>query len=325
MKIVVTGSSGMVGTNIKGIVEQYPEHEFTFISRSEGPNGRGINLTNRTNIFHFFSSHYFDACIHLAANVGGLYKNETNNIRMFSDNIAMNENVIDACHKYGVKRGIFVLSSCIYTPHPSKFPMDETMIHEGPPHNSNEGYAYAKRMLEMQCRNYNKAYDHEYICVIPVNLFGPYDNFNIKDAHLIPAVMHRWYNAKKNNEDKFLAYGTGAPLRQFLYAPDFAKLICNLLTDGKYKSTQPLICCDDKEYTIRKTLETLAEVMEIDKNKIKWDMTKSDGCMRKTVTNEKLKLVYPNLNLTSLRHGLFKSYNWFKDNYDEVRGAMNTQ
>ena len=132
MKIIVTGSSGMVGTNIKGIVEQYPGHQFTFVSRSEGPNNKGVNLVNRTETFHLFSSNYFDACIHLAANVGGLYKNEANNIKMFSDNIAMNENVIDACHKYGVKRGIFVLSSCIYTPHPSKFPMDENMIHEGP-------------------------------------------------------------------------------------------------------------------------------------------------------------------------------------------------
>ena len=314
MRIVVTGGNGLVGSSIKKIAHNYPEHEFVFLTRSD------CELTSYMDVLSFFSraDNKFDYIIHLAAKVGGLFMNLNSNVEMFSDNIKINENILSACKKYNIKRGIFCLSSCIYPCNPSRFPMDETMIHESPPHPSNEGYAYAKRMLELQCRQYNKAYGTEFICVIPVNLYGSYDNFSIKNGHVIPAIMNRFHGEKAKKNGKFTVYGTGKPYRQFLYAPDFAKIMCNILLDRKYDNTEPIICCND-ETTIREMVNNLADTMCINRDQLEWDTNKSDGCMKKTVDNSKLCYYYPNFKFTSLQDGLRKTYQWFCDNQETLR------
>ena len=312
MKILVTGGSGMVGSHIKDLILNYNNHEFTFLSSKD------CDLRNRYETQCYFEAGGFDYIIHLAAKVGGLYSNMAKNIQMFSDNVKINENVLEACYKYNIHRGIFILSSCIYTPNPSKFPMDETMIHEGPPHPSNEGYAYAKRMMEVQCRQYNSKYNTQYICLVPVNLYGPYDNFRFGEAHVIPELMHRFHEAKKFDDEDIMFFGTGNPLRQFLYAEDFAKIILRVLFDSNYSDPQPLICSTD-EVSIRHMVETLCTAMNISKEKLKNDESMADGCMKKTVNNEKLKSLYNNIEFTSLEVGLKKTYNWFVQNYENIR------
>ena len=321
MKIVVTGGNGMMGRTIKDIVNNIDykkdntENEFIFLSRQD------CDLVNREEVLNYFINKDYDYIIHLAAAVGGLYKNLNANIDMFSLNIKINENILEACHLNGIKRGIFVLSSCIYPANPSRFPMDETMIHESPPHSSNEGYAYAKRMLELQCRQYNKAYNYEYICVVPVNLYGPYDNFNLQDSHMVPGLMHRFYLTNLHGNKEYEAYGTGAPLRQFLYSFDFAKIILKILFGEKNPSSEPIICCNAHVYSIKEIVETLTDVMEIDNNHVYWNKTKSDGCMKKTVTNKKLLELYPEISrtFTNLKEGLMYTYLWFVNNYEHVR------
>ena len=333
MRILVTGGTGMVGSHIQDLVNKarnkdneltdeekniLNDNKFIFLSRND------CDLTNRLSVMHYFSSNdQFDCIIHLAACVGGLFMNMNNGIKMFSDNIKINENILEMSHKYKIKRGIFCLSSCIYPQYPYEFPMDEKQIHYGAPHPSNEGYAFAKRMLELQCRQYNKAYNTEYICVIPVNLYGEYDNFNLEDGHVIPALMHRFHNTllrnKANNtNEKHIAYGTGRPLRQFLYAGDFAKIICKILLDNKYKSTEPIICCKD-ELKIRSMIFALARAMNIENHDIVFDTSKGDGCMRKTVSNLKLQTLYPNFKFKSLQDGLNITYKWFQENYNIIR------
>ena len=321
MKICVTGGSGMVGSCIKDIVSQYPNCEFTFLHRRTGEHS--VELTDNNAVMNYFSNHKYDYIIHLAANVGGLYKNMEKNVEMFNDNIKINMNILEAAHKNNINRGIFCLSSCIYPENPSKFPMDETMIHESPPHPSNEGYAYAKRMLELQCRHYNKAYNREYICVVPVNLYGPHDNFSLTNGHFIPMIMNRlhktveWRHAHPTGD--IVAYGTGKPLRQFLYAPDFAKIICDVLIGEQYNSTDPIICCNDDEYTIKDIVEKIAKLLDIEKSEIFWDTTKSDGCYKKTVSNAKFKKYFPNFEFVDIDKGLLITYKWFKDNYKTIR------
>ena len=318
MKIVVTGGNGMMGQTIRDIANNIDykgdntDKEFIFLSRNN------CNLAIREEVLNYFINKDYDYIIHLAAAVGGLYKNLNANIDMFSLNIKINENILEACHLNGIKRGIFVLSSCIYPANPSRFPMDETMIHESPPHSSNEGYAYAKRMLELQCRQYNKTYDYEYICVVPVNLYGPYDNFNLKDSHMIPGLLHRFYLTKLHGNKEYEAYGTGAPLRQFLYSFDFAKIILQILFGEKNKSSEPIICCNNNEFSIKEIVEILGDVMDIDKNNITWDKSKSDGCMKKTVTNKKLLELYPEVSFTDFKEGLMFTYYWFINNYDNI-------
>ena len=314
MKIIVTGGSGMVGRCIQDLTDLYNKHEFTFI------NSTICNLTNREKTIQYFNKHNYDYIIHLAADVGGLYKNMENNISMFSNNIKINENVLEACHLNNIKRGIFVLSSCIYPANPSTFPMTESMIHESPPHPSNEGYAYAKRMLEVQTRKYNETYNYNYICVIPVNLYGPYDNFSLKNGHFIPSILHRFYKNKTidiGSNNTYKAYGTGQPLRQFLYAPDFACLITKILFE--YTDNKPIICCNDNEYTIKEVVHTICNIMLIEHKKLEWDTTKSDGCMKKTVSNYKLKSIFPNYKFTPLTEGLKQTYDWFINNQEHIR------
>lgn len=315
MKIIVTGGDGMIGNCIKDIVNVYPTCNFTFLNR------KIVDLTKEKDVLSYFKNNQFNYIIHLAADVGGLFKNLEKNVEMFENNIKINMNVLKACRLNKINRGIFILSSCIYTSEPSKFPMNENMIHEGPPHPSNEGYAYAKRMMEMQCRHYNKTYNTEYICLIPVNLYGPYDNFNLKDGHFIPSVLHRFYKSKLTNND-FLAYGTGKPYRQFLYGPDFAFIICEFLLKLKnvnaWKDNQNIIVCNDEEYTIKQVIFQLCDAMEIDKTKVIWDSNLSDGCMKKTVDNTRLKKtllnIIPGFKFTSLKKGLTKTYLWFREN-----------
>jgi GDP-L-fucose synthase len=306
--ILVTGGSGMIGRAIKDLTID-DKNNWIFLSSKDG------DLRDINQVINIFEKHKPNYIIHLAANVGGLYMHIRERVSIFRDNVRMNENILEVCHKYNVQKGIFCLSSCIYPPKPSKFPMDETMIHEGPPHITNEGYAHAKRMLEMQCRNFNDQHKRDYICLIPVNLYGPYDNFNLEDSHVIPGLIHRFYNAIKNGDNKFEMYGTGKPLRQFLYSFDFAKIIIKTLFE--YKDNKPMICCND-ELPIKDVVYKIAKKINY-KGEILNDLTKSDGCMVKTVTNNRLLKLFPEFKFTSLDDGLDTTVDWFIKNYDNCR------
>ena len=318
MKIVVTGSTGLLGSYFKQVLEEkYGENDYTYLNRSKNDEF-SLDLVDKNAVLNYFLENKFDYIIHLAANVGGLFKNMRNNSKIFRDNIRIQENVLEACNKSNINRGIFILSSCIYPHSPSKFPMTEKMLMESDPHDSNRGYAYAKRMLYIQCQNYNKDFNREYICVAPVNLYGKYDNFSLEDGHFIPSIMHR-FHLNKNN-DKVIAYGTGSPLRQLLYAKDAAEVMSYILFNkDKTKSIDLINITNDDEDTIKNYIEKIADVMRIEKEKISWDTTKSDGCLKKTVSNNVLKSILPDYEFTTLEDGLKETYEWFVENYDTCR------
>ena len=319
MKILVTGGTGLVGSHIQKLVQTneedsnstniYKDYEFIFVSSAD------CDLKDPYKVIQLFKKHKPNSVIHLAARVGGLYRNLSENLEMFSDNIKINENVLEACNFLNIYKAIFCLSSCIFPENPSKFPMDENMIHESPPHTSNEGYAYSKRMLEMQCRQHNKL-GYEFICLTPVNLYGPYDNFNLKDSHVIAGIIHRFHNTKINKE-KFVMYGSGTPLRQFIYSYDFAKIILKFLFEYKGDITN-IICCND-EISIKKLTETISLIYEYKTDKIICDLTKPDGCKRKTVDGSLFKKIFPNFEYTSLENGLKETVDWFTTNYNTCR------
>lgn len=313
MKILVTGSNGLVGNSIRNIADKYSNTEFIFLTKNI------CDLENRYSVLMYFAGNKdIDAIIHLANNVGGLFMNQNNNIDMFSKNIKINENILEACLKYNIKNGIFCLSSCIFPHKPSKFPMDETMIHESPPHYSNEGYAYSKRMLELQCRQFNLTHNTNFKCVIPVNLYGPYDNFNIQKGHVIPSLINRFHKEKQRKNPNYYVYGDGNAYRQFLYAPDFAKIICDILVNNVYSDNKPIICCND-EITIRDMVILLCKIMNIDYNKIIWGSALDNGCQKKTVDNTKLLKYFNNFKFTNLEDGLGNTYKWFVNNIDDIR------
>ena len=329
MKILVTGASGLVGKAIQNYItkqrqeqqqqqqqEQQQQHQFIFVSSKDA------DLKQKEQVDKLFEDNNYDSVIHLAACVGGIYKNMRNNVEMYLDNVAINSNVIKACHKYGVKRGIFCLSSCVYPANPPEFPMTEEMLHQGDPHDSNKGYAHAKRQLQVMCEIYNSQYKYEYICVSPVNLYGPHDNFNIEDGHIIPSVIHRMFNSIESRD--FSLYGNGQALRQFVFSEDFAKAIILILLDssvpiGTYNISDINENKEIKEYKIKEVIDIIADNLGFPKNLIKNDVSRSDGILKKTVSGEKFKKIYPDFTFTLLEDGLQTTCKWMVDNFDSIR------
>ena len=166
--------------------------------------------------------------IHLAARVGGLFANMKYKVEFWRENVAINDNVLHWSKEYGVKKCVSCLSTCIF-PDKTSYPIDETMIHNGPPHHSNEGYAYAKRMIDVVNRCYKDQHGCNFTSVVPTNIFGPHDNFSIEDGHVLPGLMHKCLKAKQQvasgGTGDFTIWGSGTPLRQFIYSHDLGALM----------------------------------------------------------------------------------------------------
>ena len=309
MKILVTGGSGLVGSALQSISMNY-HYNFTFVSSSD------CDLTNYQDTLQLFNNIKPDYVIHLAAFVGGLFKNMNNKVDMFENNIIINTNVLKCAHLVDVKKCISCLSTCIF-PNKTKYPIDETMLHSGPPHSSNDAYAYAKRMLEIQSNAYNEQFNRNFICIIPTNIYGPHDNFHLDDAHVIPALIHQCYLAKQNNKP-FVVKGTGRPLRQFIFSIDLAELI--MWTLEKYNSKKSLIISVDKndEISIKNIALLIAKEFNYDNN-ISFDSNYSDGQYKKTADNSKLLKYHGPFKFTKINEGIKKSVDWFINNYNSCR------
>lgn len=213
--VLVTGGNGLVGKGIEAFVQKSSSKDFdyVFLGSKDG------DLRKKEDTYAIFEKHKPTFVIHLAALVGGLFKNMDNKLQFFLDNMAINSNVLECCDAFKVQKCVSCLSTCIF-PDKTTYPIDETMVHNGPPHPSNEGYAYAKRMLEVESRLYNeKKSPCKFVSVIPTNVFGPHDNYNVQGGHVLPGLIHKCYLAKKNKQD-FIVWGSGKPLRQFIYSQD---------------------------------------------------------------------------------------------------------
>lgn len=310
MKLLITGGSGLVGFAIKNIIKNYSNLETIFMS------SKMCDLTDEKATIDYFMKEKPDLVIHLAAMVGGLFKNMNCKVDMLEKNISINTNVLKACHLSGVKKVVSCLSTCIF-PDKTTYPINETMLHSGPPHKSNDAYAYAKRLLEIQSKAYQEQYDKDFICVIPTNIYGINDNYSLSDGHVIPALIHRCYLAKKNNED-FVVKGSGKPLRQFIYSNDLAKLILFILEEYKDRDTIILSVGEEEEVSIKNVAIMIAESFNYS-DRIIFDTTFSDGQFKKTADNSKLKSLKLDLKFTNIKEGINKSVQWFIDNYDTCR------
>ncbi|XP_030355802.1 GDP-L-fucose synthase isoform X1 [Strigops habroptila] len=233
-RILVTGGTGLVGKAIEKVVadgEGRPDEEWIFVS------SRDADLTSATETKALFEQHKPTHVIHLAAMVGGLFKNIRYNLDFWRRNIHINDNVLHSAYETGVQKVVSCLSTCIF-PDKTTYPIDETMIHNGPPHSSNFGYSYAKRMIDIQNRGYFEQHGCHFTAVIPTNVFGPHDNFNIEDGHVLPGLIHKVYLAKQNGS-ALTVWGTGKPRRQFIYSLDLARLFLWVLRE--YDEVEPII------------------------------------------------------------------------------------
>ena len=308
--ILVTGGTGLVGNGIKAISKDYIEkYNFIYISSKD------FDLTNYDETKSMFEKIRPNYVIHLAACVGGLYKNMNNKVEMLEKNLMINYNVVKCSHDYKVEKLISCLSTCIF-PDKVTYPIDESLLHNGPPHNSNDAYAYAKRMLEIHSKAYRENYGDNFICVTPTNIYGPYDNFNLEDAHVLPALIHKCYLAKEANED-FIIRGTGNPLRQFIFSEDLAKLMMIILEN--YNNDNLILSVPESHEISIKDLSTIIAKEFNYEDRIKFDSSYCDGQYKKTVSINKLLSVIGDFQFTKIEDGVKKSVKWFIQNKNTIK------
>uniref|UniRef100_A0A3B4X4T2 GDP-L-fucose synthase n=1 Tax=Seriola lalandi dorsalis TaxID=1841481 RepID=A0A3B4X4T2_SERLL len=314
MCVLVTGGSGLVGKAIEHVVQKeggkHEGEQWIFLSSTDA------DLVDVGQTRAVFEKYRPTHVIHLAAKVGGLYLHMRENLQFLRDNIKINDNVLQTAHDMGVTKVVSCLSSCIF-PDKTTYPIDETMIHNGPPHDSNFGYSHAKRMIDVQNRAYFQQYGHRYTAVIPTNVFGPYDNFNIENGHVLSALINKTYKAKKEGTPVNVC-GSGAPRRQFIYSLDVGRLIIWVLRE--YEEIDPIIVSvgEEDEVSIKEAVDMIAQALDF-KGKIQFDTTLSDGQMKKTACNSKLRRYLPDFTFTPLKEAIKMTCDWFMTNYDTAR------
>jgi GDP-L-fucose synthase len=305
-KILVTGAYGLVGQAIQDLGYEVP----TII-----PIGRSqFDLLQWKHVNAMFEHYKPDAVIHLAAKVGGVKANMAAPATFFMENMTINTHILEAARIHGVKKLICFLSTCVF-PDPCPLPLQPAYLHDGPPHPSNYGYAYAKRMLAVQCQTYNEQYGTNFVPVIPCNIYGPNDNFNLETGHVVPALIYKMWMAKQSNMP-LPVWGSGKPLREFIFSGDVARLCMDLLDD--YESKEPIILSTGKEHSIKDLVTTIANVMDF-KGEIIFDTSKPDGQFRKHSDNTPLRELFPGYHFRSLESGIEKTVKWFKQEYPRIR------
>lgn len=255
-----------------------------------------------------------DAIIHLAARVGGVKANSNYVADFFYDNVTINTNVLEVAREQNIKAVLSLLSTCVY-PDASIYPLTEDQIHNGEPHKSNFGYAYAKRMLEVHSRAIRCQYGLNYITAVPNNIYGPKDNFDLHNGHVIPAMIRKFYEAKENNTDVVL-WGSGKPLREFTYSEDIARALLFLLE--KYEDQSPINIGSTREISIKKVSEIISKEIGFP-GKVIWDTTQPEGQHKKPSSNKKFLDLHPELCYTNLEVGLKETISWFINNYSHIR------
>lgn len=308
-RLLVTGANGLVGSQFTG--------ELIAITSKVG------DLRDKKtvdSIIDFYTDkdrqkeYAVDRIIHCAAKVGGVGGNMNYKGEFFYDNIMINTNVIESARQHGIKKLVAFLSTCVF-PDNVEYPLTESKIHLGPPHFSNDAYAYAKRMAEIQIRAYREQYGLNYTSVIPTNIYGPNDNFNIENGHVIPSLIHKCYLARENNTD-LIIWGSGEPLREFIYSKDVAELALWVLDN--YDEPEPIILSTSEEISIKDVVGVIVKAMNFKGNVI-FDKTKPDGQFRKPSDNSKLVSYLPDFKFTPFDVGIKETVEWFEKNYPNIK------
>ena len=318
MKVLVTGGSGLVGSSINELVNLQGTLPFIDVFGFVFLNSKDCDFRNEQQVDDLFNLNKPEIVIHLAAKVAGLYGNISNNYTMLVDNIKINTNVLEACRKYKIKRLINILSSCVF-PASCRLPLTSDQIDLGPPHNSNEGYSFSKRILSTGSKLLSKSLETEVVNLIPTNLAGKYDNFNLSDGHVLPVLIAKTYLAQKNNKPLIIK-GLGESYRQFVFSTDFAKIILHFVNCILPQQFNQLIVGPpvEDEITIKELVNKI--VKEFDFNgPVVYDSSFPEGQFKKTVSSDELLSYIPNFKFTPLDVYLKETIKYFIENYETVR------
>lgn len=312
-KIFVAGHTGLAGS---AIVRELLKNGYSnLILRSH----RELDLTNQTDVLAFFDAHEIDLVILAAGKVGGIYANNTYPAEFAYQNIMIEANVIDAAHRFGVERLLFLGSSCIY-PKNAVQPMKESALLTDVLESTNEPYAVAKIAGITLCESYNRQYSTDFRSVMPTNLYGINDNFHPNNSHVIPALITRFHEAKINGDNQVMVWGSGNAMREFLFSDDLAEAVLFVLALDKeiYQSnTQPMLSHINvgtgKDVTIREMAETVKHVVGFN-GELNFDSSKPDGTKRKLLDVSRLTAMGWTYSI-DLEEGLRKTYDWYKEIY----------
>lgn len=305
-KIYVAGHRGLVGS---AIVRGLKAKGYTNII---GRTHKELDLMDGVAVEEFFKTEKPEYVFLAAAKVGGIYANSTYPADFIFQNLQIQQNVIGNAFKYNVKKLMFLGSSCIY-PKMCPQPIKEEYLLSGYLEETNEGYALAKISGLKMCQFFNKQYGTNYISVMPTNLYGPYDNFSGINSHVMPALIRRFHEAKINNAPEVVVWGSGTPLREFLYSEDMADACIYLMET--YEGNDFFNIGTGKEITIKGLAELIKEVVGYE-GKIVWDSTKPDGTPRKLLDVSRLEKAGWKYKM-ELKDGVKEAYKWFLENCAE--------
>jgi GDP-L-fucose synthase len=315
-KIYIAGHLGLVGG---GIWRAFERHGYTNLL------GRSIDeldLINQQAVEEFFAKEKPEVVVLVAAKVGGIQANNTYRGQFIYENLMIEMNVIHAAYKHGVKKLLFLGSSCIY-PKLAPQPIKEEALLTGPLEPTNEPYAIAKIAGIRLCDAYNRQYGTNFISAMPTNMYGPGDNYHPENSHVLPALIRRFHEAKVSGADKVVCWGTGTPLREFLYSDDLAEACVFLVENANYKDMaftdasgtvqSHINVGSGKEATIKEIAETVKEVVGF-QGTIEWDHSKPDGTPRKLMDSSRINALGWEPQV-SLKDGIARAYADFLARY----------
>lgn len=307
-KIYVAGHKGLVGSAVTRLLEKQGYKNLILKTRKE------LDLLNQQAVTEFFKKEKPEYIFLAAAKVGGIMANNNQPADFIYENLVIQTNIIHNSYLSGVKKLLFLGSSCIY-PKLASQPLKEKYLLTGELEPTNKPYSISKIAGIIMCQSYNKQHGTNFISVMPTNIYGPNDNFDLQNAHALPALIRKFHEAKLNNEKEVVVWGTGKAKREFLYVNDLAEACLFLMKN--YNSSEIINIGTGKDLSIKELAEKIKEIIGYN-GKIVWDKTKPDGTPRKLLDVSKInKLGWK--SKTDLRKGLETTYDWFLENLNTIK------
>lgn len=307
-KVLVTGGSGLVGHAVKLL--QPSNFDAVYLSSKDA------NLVDFTSCYNIFDLYRPDCVIHLAANITYLSKHSSSVGDVFFKNSKINLNVLECCKMFNVERLVSLLSSVMYSTGLSSG-VSECEVHTGEPDPANFGYAYAKRMLEVQSRAYNQQYGTKFYCLIPNGIYGPNDNFHIEFSRVIPGIIRKIHEAQINLKKAEL-WGDGSPVRQFTYSEDVANVIWWCI--NTYSQNMLFNVSSTELVSIREIAKLVCDVLSFDFENVSWSGHSGSGQKHLPLNCDKI-IAESEFKYTPIREGISKTIRWYLNEYPDIRGV----